>query len=324
MEEKTNMKYDLIPMITWTDLNRIWRAKYIARSMVFGLVISLIELAISVLSAAFLQPYWLDRIAVILLIPLVVLAIYWTVYLNNKRFHDRWASWWWQLLMFIPIVNFFVTLYLWLAPWNDWENAYWIQAETKKREKVLAWVLPVLIFIVVIWILAAALLPRMHTAQNYEKDVTRKADLSHIESALVVTYSMKWEFPKKDDAVNWLAVSAIKDDLNYAGLDIVPVDPISSNKNSWLWTATSDWEYLYMVSKKNTIPNGWFVLMAKTDSTNSSNWVVCENGEGVIAWWTDLKDIKPCQSIVKWDSCSNYNWNCTYKDNSQLRYVLIW
>jgi hypothetical protein len=135
---------------------------------------------------------------------------------------------------------------------------------------------------------------------------------------------MKWEFPKKDDAVNWLAVSAIKDDLNYAGLDIVPVDPISSNKNSWLWTATSNWEYLYMVSKKNSVPNGWFVLMAKTDSTNSSNWVVCENGEGVIAWWTDLKDIKPCQSIVKWDSCSNYNWNCTYKDNSQLRYVLIW
>jgi hypothetical protein len=226
--------------------------------------------------------------------------------------------------MFIPIVNFFVTLYLWLAPWNEWENAYWIQAETKKRKKVLAWVLPVLIFVVVIWILAAALLPRMHTAQNYTKDVTRKADLSHIESALVVTYSMKWEFPKKDEAVNWLAVSAIKDDLNYAGLDIVPVDPISSNKNSWLWTATSNWEYLYMVSKKNTIPNGWFVLMAKTDSTNSSNWVVCENGEGVIAWWTDLKDIKPCQSIVKWDSCSNYNWNCTYKDKSQLRYVLIW
>jgi hypothetical protein len=31
----------------------------------------------------------------------------------------------------------------------------------------------------------------MHTAQNYTKDVTRKADLSSIESALVVTYTMK-------------------------------------------------------------------------------------------------------------------------------------
>jgi hypothetical protein len=79
-----------------------------------------------------------------------------------------------------------------------------------------------------------------------------------------------------------------------------------------------------MVSKKNSVPNGWFVLMAKTESANSSNWVVCENGEGIIVWWTDLGDIKKCESIVKWDSCSNYNWNCTYTDNSQLRYLLIW
>ena len=312
-----------INLVTWTSINRIWRAKYIARYTLFSLVITVCSLIVSWLWAV-LESYGLDRLALILLILVSVVSIFWTVYLNNKRFHDRWVSWWWQLLLFIPFVNFFVIIYLWFFPWNKWWNEYWEQAETQTREKILAWILPILMILIIVWILAAALLPRLQWAQSRAKDVARKTHLSQIQSAIAVSQMENGQWPWMDSATNWISVSSIASDLENAWLAILPTDPTPTNKNSWLWNVTTNWEYLYLVATRNSTPNWWFVLMAKTDTEANSNWVICDNNEWKIMTETDLADIKTCNTVLEWNSCSNSNGVCTYTSPDQLRYILVY
>lgn len=313
-----------VNFVTWTNLNRIWRAKYIARSMIFGFIMSVCSSIISWLWVA-LESSGFDWLVYVLLwLPFIFFSIYWTVYLNNKRFHDRWASWRWQLLLFIPIINFFVSIYLWLFPWDKWENSYWEQAESATREKVLAWLLPILFIFIFVWIFAAALLPRMQAAQDRARDVARKTALSQIQSAIVVSQMENWEWPGGENAKNWMAVSNISSDLIYAWLSAVPMDPTPASKNSWLWNVSANWEYLYLVATRNSVPNWWFVLMAKTDTELSSNWVVCDNNQWKITTETDLADIKICDTVSEWNSCSNSNWACTYTSPDQLRYILVY
>ena len=311
-----------VNLVTWTPLNRIWRAKYISRNMVFGLVVSIISSIISWLWAA-LGSSGFDRVVFIFLwLPLTFFSIYWSVYLNNKRFHDRWVSWWWQLLLLIPFVNLFAILYLWFFPWDKWWNEYWEQAETKTREKILAWILPILMIFIIVWIFASTLSPRMHWAQDRAKDVTRKVALSQIQSAIKVYQTENGQWPWMDDAKNWISVSSIASDLESAWLMGIPRDPITTNKNSWLWNATSNWDYLYLVATRNSTPNWWIVLMAKTDTEAGSNWVICDNNEWKITTETDLSEIKTCDILSKWNSCSSSN--CTYTSPDQLRYILVY
>ena len=280
---------------------------------------------------SFLEGGWIEWLTYILLIPLLCVSLYWTVWLNNKRFHDRGASWWLQLLLLIPIVNFVVMLYLCFAPWEKWKNKYWEPSDTAKREKIMAWVFP----IVVIWLLIVVLLLRAvsfqsdgfvsnnDSFQSRERDVVRKNDLSEIQSAIVVLQMFDWMRPWMNSATNWIPVSSIESDLVSAWLTSVPADPIPKSKNSWLGNATSNWEYLYLVATRNRISNGWFVLMAKTETESQSNRVIC-NDNWIITTKTDLADIKLCSTVSKWDSCSNSNGVCTYTSADQLRYMLIY
>lgn len=41
-----------------------------------------------------------------------------------RRLHDTNKSGWWQLLYFLPIVGYFILLYMWSKKGNDSENAY--------------------------------------------------------------------------------------------------------------------------------------------------------------------------------------------------------
>lgn len=315
-----------VNLVTWTSLNRIWRAKYIARSIIFSLVLSVCSSIITWLWTI-LESSGFDWVVYLLLwLPLVFFFIYWSVYLNNKRFHDRWTSWWWQLLLLIPVVNLVVTLYLWLAKGDEWVNEYGESSETKTWEKVLAWILPILFVFVIVWVLAAALLPRMQSAQNRARDVARKSDLSQIQTAIIASQIESWKWPGMNNASNWISVSDIETELLKAGLSSAPKDPLSSNKSTWLGTVEAKWNYLYLVAKRNGISNGWFVLMAKTETEAWSNWVVCENKSWLENWYitrdTDLRDVKPCNMVSKWNSCSATN--CTYNSTDQLRYILMY
>lgn len=179
--------------------------------------------------------------------------------------------------------------------------------------------------IVIIWILIASLMPRMQSAQWRARDVARKNDLAQIQTAIITSQWDKWQWPEVNSAKNWIPVSNIKSDLISAGMTAVPMDPSSTSKNLWLWNASVNWEYLYLVAKRNSIEAWWFVLMAKTEIPWGSNWVVCNNSnEWKITSQTDLANIKLCDTISKWDTCSNSNGYCTYSSDDELRYILTY
>ena len=183
------------------------------------------------------------------------------------------------------------------------------------------------------WILAAALAPRMQSAQDRARDVSRKTALSQIQSAIIVSQMDEWMRPGIDAwAEKWITVSKIKNDLIHAGMSSVPSDPVKNNENYWLWknykNNSATWEYLYLVAKRNWVQNGWFVLMAKTEVEWWSNRVVCKDWNWLSKWYlansTDIAKIQLCNTISKWDSCGINEGNCTYTDNDELRYIMIY
>lgn len=143
-----NKENSFVSFITWTNLNRIWRIKFFVRNLILSLIfywwVGLIILLWSSLGHSVNE--WLLSL---LLIPVLCISFYWDICLRNKRFHDCWQSWWYQLLLLVPIVNFVVILYLLFCPWDKWENKYWEVSETKTWENVLAWLLPIFIIFII-------------------------------------------------------------------------------------------------------------------------------------------------------------------------------
>jgi len=230
-----------------------------------------------------------------------------------------------------------------------------------KKNTIKAFTLvEMLIVIVIIGILIASLMPRMQTAQGRARDVARKNDLSQIQTAIITSQQDKWEWPEYTAAQaginiwdNWTDSSTVPQKvakaLVDAGMTQVPSDPNGDNIVSGLWSANVSWRYAYMVTKRNSVIDGWFVLMAKTEVEWGSNWIVCPtDGDGVkctptgsgtdatkmvqTCWvfggsnTVDLKDIVLCTKFNKWTTACNMDkaWTCNYTDEGQLRYILVY
>lgn len=208
-----------------------------------------------------------------------------------------------------------------------------------KKNTIKAFTLvEMLIVIVIIGILIASLMPRMQAAQGRARDVARKNDLAQIQTAIISSQSDRREWPLiKSGAKNWVEIgSLIEQTLLDAWMSSVPSDPNWSNAFTWLWSSTNNitgWKYGYMVSKRNGIDDGWFVLMAKTETEWWSNWVVCSSANaGTLTGWTlktgqDLKYVKTCQSLTKVDSaaqCLSNTPDCKYYETAELRYILLY
>ena len=314
--------------VTWTQLNRIWRAKYFSRNAILCVIIHIFWATI----ATFLQS-GMEWLAYFLLILLVIYSVFCSICLCNKRLHDRWFSWWWQLLLLIPFVDFIILICLWFVPGDKIGNKYGEPSKTKKWEKFLCVVIPLLYFVL---ILIATFLPRMQASSDRARDVARKLDISQIQNAIVTYQQAFWEWPDIDKAKNWVSISNGLSQLvqvfPYVWISTIPRDPNDSSDNYWLWSRNSAgkienlWQYLYLVTQKNWIKNGWFVLMAKTETEWWSNWVVCKNGNWLDKWYitngTDLNEIQFCRALTKWKSCSASM--CTYSDKDELRYILAY
>ena len=114
----------------------------------------------------------------------------------------------------------------------------------------------------------------------------------------------------------------------------VPKDPNWSNEVWGLWAAnTWVWAYIYLVTARNSVPDAWFALMAKTEVEWWSNWLVCweDSTKWIASWWItkwqDLKAITTCTKFTKVDStvgCAINSWDCKYTDISELRYLLVY
>ena len=203
-----------------------------------------------------------------------------------------------------------------------------------KKNTIKAFTLvEMLIVIVIIGILIASLMPRMQSAQWRARDVARKNDLSQIQTAIITSQTDKWRWPKVEDgARNGINVADIKTELLTAWMSSVPSDPNGSNQftglnGSWY----NSWNYAYMVAYRSSIRDGWFILMAKTETEWGSNWVWCGNGSELVNWYitggTDLWSVKLCTRFNKTDnSCTanQENGECNYQDINQLRYILMY
>ena len=193
-----------------------------------------------------------------------------------------------------------------------------------KKNTIKAFTLvEMLIVIVIIGILIASLMPRMQSAQWRARDVARKNDLAQIQTAIITSQQDKWTWPDTgDQASSGMSIADIAPQLKSAWMSSIPSDPNKDNVNYGLGNKTVTWEYLYMVATRNWVPKWGFVLMAKTEMEWGSNWVVCDNNDWRITTERDLADIRPCDIVSKWDSCSSSN--CTYTSPDQLRYILIY
>jgi len=212
-----------------------------------------------------------------------------------------------------------------------------------KKNTIRAFTLvEMLIVIVIIGILIASLMPRMQSAQWRARDVARKNDLSQIQTAIITSQQDRRKWPGMELAEGsrpnekGIPISNISTKLTDAWMTQVPKDPNKSNSFRWLGAAQiTNWDYGYMVTTRNSVANGWFILMAKTEVEWSSNWVVCDtegtaaDADHVVAKWRipanqDLKEVKTCTSFSKGDTCGIANQVCSYVDEAQLRYILMY
>ena len=209
----------------------------------------------------------------------------------------------------------------------------------KKTTKAFTLV-EMLIVIVIIGILIASLMPRMQSAQGRARDVARKNDLSQIQTAIITSQQDRGEYPGmtvgegETTADLGIVVSDIEDALQKAGMTSVPKDPNWSNVTFGLGgintgAGAEEWEYIYLVGKRNWVSNAWFVLMAKTEVEWGSNWVVCDSWDdpdhGYIDKDDDLKDITTCSKVTEWEegTCVSNTTECVYETAGQLRYILV-
>ncbi len=200
-----------------------------------------------------------------------------------------------------------------------------------------------LIVVVIIGILSAALLPRLQGAQSAARDSARKSDLSQLGSAILSYYNNRGEYPWTwsdntwDAANRMIPAENIRDILmQVVELSSLPTDPNRSNYISFKKEgneAQATWNYFssnndiengqygYARMKKNTIKNGWYLLMARTETEWWSNFL------STIWVEEDLKNFKLCNGfeIVPegQESTSATGWICKYSNKGQLRYVYV-
>lgn len=140
----TKKLHQFSDFITWTALNRIWRAKFVSRSVIIFAIWYSPIILLKLFEDSTIKEVIYTKIiyTLFLFIPLTIIFCYCSVCLLNKRFHDLWFSWWWQLLELIPFVNVIVLICLLFIPGNKWGNKYGEPCKSKKREKICAFIIP--------------------------------------------------------------------------------------------------------------------------------------------------------------------------------------
>ena len=187
-----------------------------------------------------------------------------------------------------------------------------------------------LIVIVIIGILAAALIPRLLSARGRANDTARKADLQQLGTALISYQVDNSAFPATPGSVD-----TIKAQLTRWGLGSIPADPdkgssYSGINNIYSTLTGTPGQYMYTPIIKNGFPNWGFVLMARTETENGSNFVFCGDDilphQQEITSNTDFDQILLCSSIspstTTCQQATTGNATCTYvKSRWQLRYI---
>lgn len=141
----------------WAWKGRIGRLRYMA--YLFGIsIVNMVPVMVlmGILGATGMMRgnvEALSGLSVVLYLPLLVFSFV----LAKRRFNDTNRSGWLSLLLWIPLVNFFVSLYLVFAAGTDGDNDYGpAPSPNSTIVKVVGFIFP---FIFVVGVLAAVAIP---------------------------------------------------------------------------------------------------------------------------------------------------------------------
>ena len=130
---------------------RIGRVRYLGYSMAATLLFSFIIVGLTAAMPA------LAMLSLVLYIPMLAA----TTILAIRRLNDMDQSGWWSIAMFVPLVNFFVGLWLLFGRGTQGGNSYGPAPSANTRGVILlAWILP---GIFIVGILAAVAIPAYQT-----------------------------------------------------------------------------------------------------------------------------------------------------------------
>lgn len=244
------------------------------------------------------------------------------------------------------------------------------------KRKVWFTLVEILIVIVILGILSTAILPKLTGYLAKTKDIKRQMDLRNIAAAIESYKWSKGELPKRknnhvQDREFWFG-SVDRIDMSEELLNNIPHDPqkamikvhnfpYTDPKNgSWhrthfRWGKDRSWggslkpgEYLYQLMKKADGSCNAAVLVAKTETTDHSNFVLdmsmpykYEKWGTRTVWqyvrnnWItkylcpdmNINKLHLCSSIIKsksWTikSATKDNSDCEYTNPEQLYYIL--
>jgi competence protein ComGC len=180
-----------------------------------------------------------------------------------------------------------------------------------------------LIVIVIIWVLAAALIPRLTSVRWRANDVARKADLQQVATA-VLSYSMDQQnYPTSPQ--NWESVAGLISVLVPTYVTSLPTDPSNNSMSEYSWTSS----YVYVNTMKWNVDKAWFVIISKSETPWWANRAYSWGVTSYLSWWafntgSDSQLITPCTKLTQsasWIDLSIKS-DCKYFSQDQLRYII--
>lgn len=132
---------------------RFGRFSYLAWLFLLSIVLMIVVFVAAGSMTALLDPNAMESFslpALIMMIVIYVVFIYFSIVFSIRRLHDRNHSGWFVLLMLVPAVNIALSIYLIFAKGTEGSNNFGPQRPTKGWEKVLAWIYILLIPLAII------------------------------------------------------------------------------------------------------------------------------------------------------------------------------
>lgn len=189
-----------------------------------------------------------------------------------------------------------------------------------------------LIVVVIIWILAAALIPRLIWAQSQARDVARKKWMSDISAWLEVFYNDKGKYPSHNtfSSVPWIwflwCTSQLGIILSWIVSDI-PNDPQKNKVHYWTemeydsnWVPVPDWTPWFITSRYCLTWSYIYKDLSNIDwATIVAQWL--NPYDSTLNWWgtsyvlaANMENMKNNNFMFFWSSVNPLNWATQIED----------
>ncbi|MGI0117209.1 DUF805 domain-containing protein [Zooshikella sp. RANM57] len=142
----------------FSNNGRIGRIRYLAYSMLYQLILSIVFALVSALFAP-LAMGWFGDIPLLVgaVIALAVIITVWVMVVPmRRRLHDMNCSGWWSIFGFIPLINFIFGLVLLVVPGNKDKNRF---GEKPEKNSILVVIVGLILPLLIIGLSAAIAIP---------------------------------------------------------------------------------------------------------------------------------------------------------------------